>query len=534
MQNENTYIGLTIGPIFKTINYAKQTGELWGSSYVFSYLMKNIIRELEKCIMDRFIVPYVGNEDIFKNPTGVGLFHDRFIFKSNEGDFEKVRNAVEKVKGDFTAELLQELNSINTCAIDENKLKEYIDSYFKIFFLEVEVNPNDENEKDRNIILKVSKYLDAVELKEQFIDKEDVNYLFRLLANEKIKHSFLAKDAYGEYKDYYPSLLNIALSELGIDKLPREDSEVKEYIKENYDGVSLKKAHEYVALVQADGDSIGKVIRNIELDNEDKFKNYRKFSKCLLNYAQEAYEKIQSYGGFTVFAGGDDLLFIAPIINRNKDENIFTLIDDLSKCFNEKLKEYNREKPTTSFGISIIHHKYPLYFAIEESRNLLGQAKNFSVKKNGKCQEKNAIAFKVIKSSGESFETVLGKEVDSYEKFRNILDRVFQSAKDTELEKYLKSVHIKLWNDKVIINKIGNNKELLKNYFDNNFNETFHNDTEIKEYIKLIVKFIYSVYNENEENHISDDICAKRIYSCLKFIRFMDEESSFKGKGDKA
>lgn len=339
----NTYIGLTIGPIFKTINYAKETGELWGSSYMFSYIMKNIISKLivDTSIKDRFIVPYVNEKEIFSTPTEVGLFHDRFIFKSNKGDFEQVRSVVKEVKDCFKVKVFNQLEKICKEKPSQDLVYKYIDDYLKIYFLEVEVDPNDKNEKDRNIILKVSKYLDALELRENFVDKEERPYLFEILKNKSVKSSFLSEDAYGQEgkKEGYPSLTNIALACLKDKKLPMEDSKIIEYLDENYKGYNFKKAHEYVALVQADGDSIGKVIKELEIDKSksDEFESYKCFSKNLLDYAQDASDIIKGYGGFSIFAGGDDLLFIAPVINE--DRNIFNLIDDLSDCFKIKFKE---------------------------------------------------------------------------------------------------------------------------------------------------------------------------------------------------
>jgi len=43
-----TYIALTIGPIYKTLSSAKKTRELWGGSYLFSYIMKQIILEFKE------------------------------------------------------------------------------------------------------------------------------------------------------------------------------------------------------------------------------------------------------------------------------------------------------------------------------------------------------------------------------------------------------------------------------------------------------------------------------------------------------
>ena len=38
----NTYIGLTIGPIFDTLNLASTPAALWAGSYLFSSLTKTI------------------------------------------------------------------------------------------------------------------------------------------------------------------------------------------------------------------------------------------------------------------------------------------------------------------------------------------------------------------------------------------------------------------------------------------------------------------------------------------------------------
>ena len=85
------YIALTIGPIYKTLKNARKPKELWSSSYFFSYIMKKIIEKFK----DReFVMPYISDKSIF-NDSDVGLFHDRFIFKSQDGDLEKLKDAME-------------------------------------------------------------------------------------------------------------------------------------------------------------------------------------------------------------------------------------------------------------------------------------------------------------------------------------------------------------------------------------------------------------------------------------------------------
>ena len=52
------YIGLTIGPIAKTLHQARKTREIWGASYLFSYLMKKIIKKLKDKDV-KFVLPYL-------------------------------------------------------------------------------------------------------------------------------------------------------------------------------------------------------------------------------------------------------------------------------------------------------------------------------------------------------------------------------------------------------------------------------------------------------------------------------------------
>lgn len=531
---KKNYIGLTIGPIVSTLQHANDTGSLWASSYIFSYVMKKIIQkiinkknEFGRDIEERFIVPSIDEVLINNKVHEVGLFHDRLIFESRETDFNNLGKVIDEVLTDIANEL-KELNNIPE--EDNNEMLNYVKQFFKIYYLEVPVNQNDSKE-DRNIIFKVSKYLDAMELREQFIDKDSQEYMIRFLNNSyKIKNSFLAKEAYeeGYRKDNYPSLLRIALGKFVDENWPYEDEEIRKYI--NNKNINLKKAHEYLALVQVDGDFMGQVIEQFK-EEED----YKNFSEKLLEHAKDSNEIIKDYGGFTIFAGGDDLLFLAPIIGRER--NIFQLIEDISKRFNDsfgKLKSGDK-KPSLSFGVEIVNYKFPLYFALDEARNLLfSKAKKF--KENDK--EKNAVAFKVTKGSGKSFSVVASKESQSYKKFIQCLDVILNKNTNSDIKKSLNSIHIKLLSDKNILNEIAiKYKEqlnsMITNYFDNNFNEDIHGEESIKEYIKVIKALIIDVYSNSDEKKIKDNISIKEIYSYLNFIKFMDEKSDLKvGKKD--
>ena len=107
------YIALTIGPIYKTLKNAKKPKELFASSYIFSYIMKNIIKEFK----DRtFITPYIKDGSIFDENSPVGLFHDRFIFESIDGDLSKLEMIIINVCNDIASQL----------RLEHHQVKEYL------------------------------------------------------------------------------------------------------------------------------------------------------------------------------------------------------------------------------------------------------------------------------------------------------------------------------------------------------------------------------------------------------------------------
>ncbi|SFU71077.1 CRISPR-associated protein, Cmr2 family [Clostridium sp. DSM 8431] len=537
----STYIGVTIGPISKTINKARSTGELWGSSYIFSYIMKNIISKLidykkgEKVIIspDKFIVPNILdksnnaiNTDLFEN-TKAGLFHDRLIFKSDKDDFKKLYKVIKEVKLDLVDKICFELSKLSCDKLNKTGIEKYIKNYFKIYFIEVDVKENE------SIIGSVSKYLDAIELREKYLEEEEEDYIFKIFGTDtnknNVKNTFLTDDAF-QYKEdkeiLYPSIIRIATKELNIPKNKKynSDDELIKYLNKNEYKERLRKYHEYVALVQIDGDSMGKVIKN--LTNNDKCK---KFSKKLLEYSKDAVTIINNYGGFPIYAGGDDLLFFAPIKNSKSESssnNIFQLFNELDFKFNEKFKDYKESNPSISIGMEVFHQKYPLYTVIPDTANLL-----FEDAKNFKCgnTEKNALAFKLVKSSGENFSATLMKSGQTYNKFIELFNNISSSTNDKDIKDTLNQIHIRFLRDKKILNEIGNCSEKLNNYFDNNFNEDIHKEKRVLNFIKNIKEFIVFMY---EEYGNSDDISITNIYACLKFIRFINEESNLLEKGD--
>ena len=424
------YIALTIGPIYKTLKNAKKPKDLFASSYIFSYIMKNIIKEFK----DRtFITPYIKDGSIFDENSPVGLFHDRFIFESIDGDLSKLEMIIINVCNDIASQL----------RLEHHQVKEYL----QIHYFEKELD------NSKNPILELTPYLDTKEL------------FFQISQDETFAKSLRRKK--GDDDNFLTAGKNI------IDDLK-------------------KLSHNnYYCVVHADGDNMLKAI-----EDKNKIENV---SKNLFEYCKESNKLIKDFGGQTIYAGGDDLLFFAPVLNKDKNKTIFELCEKISNIFNTKIPS-----ATLSFGISINYVKFPLYEAVENSRELL-----FAKAKN---DQRNNIAFKVTKHSGQSFETIINKS--NKEVYDNFLVFTSNIKGGEDMDNFLHSIHHKIDTYKTTINLIANNKEKLQNFFDNYFNESIHK--EYKSFFESLIDFIYVVY---QDKTIKNKL--ELIYATLRFVKFV-------------
>ena len=424
------YIALTIGPIYKTLKNAKKPKDLFASSYIFSYIMKNIIKEFK----DRtFITPYIKDGSIFDENSPVGLFHDRFIFESIDGDLSKLEMIIINVCNDIASQL----------GLEHHQVKEYL----QIHYFEKELDDS------KNPILELTSYLDTKEL------------FFQISQDETFAKSLRRKK--GDDDNFLTAGKNI------IDDLK-------------------KLSHNnYYCVVHADGDNMSKAI-----EDKNKIENV---SKNLFEYCKESNKLIKDFGGQTIYAGGDDLLFFAPVLNKDKNKTIFELCEKISNIFNTKIPS-----ATLSFGISINYVKFPLYEAVENSRELL-----FAKAKN---DQRNNIAFNVTKHSGQSFETIINKS--NKEVYDNFLVFTSNIKGGEDMDNFLHSIHHKIDTYKTTINLIANNKEKLQNFFDNYFNESIHK--EYKSFFESLIDFIYVVY---QDKTIKNKL--ELIYATLRFVKFV-------------
>jgi len=279
-----------------------------------------------------------------------------------------------------------------------------------------------------------------------------------------------------------------------IKALRRKKGDKDNFLTDKKDIIDdLKKLshNKYYCVVHADGDNMNKAIA-------DK-SNIENVSKNLFEYCKNSNQRIKEYGGQTIFAGGDDLLFFAPVLSKTKDKTIFELCENIAQDFTIKIPQ-----ATLSFGVSINYVKFPLYEAVENSRDLL-----FS---KAKSKAKNNIAFNVTKHSGQTFHSIVHKS--NKEVYDNFL--VFSSniKGGDDMDNFLHSIHHKIDTYKITIDLIAKDKQKIQNFFDNYFNETSHD--EYKPFFTALVDFIYVVYqNDTIENKLD------LVYATLRFVKFV-------------
>ena len=543
------YTAITIGPIYKTLKNARKTREFWGGSYLFSYMMKQIIKEIKKTKAE-IILPFSDNIkikekrfDVLNDKYEAGLFPDRLIVKENDNcNFSKIQDIIKDVENEVKNEVVREINIHFELKENENP-NLYFKNFFRIYSVQREF---DNSTLKRDIVETLFANLDVLELQEKFIESETSNFIADFLTTSSFKtgkqHSFLIDDSMkiGEKENVrFQSIIEISAKEL-IDKLSPEEKKQFEnkigkaeksneeslikYLKENDRTKKLFKTHhKYIAIVHIDGDNFSKINKNLD----DVF--FKMFSDCLAKYSLRIYEEIKDYGGLPVYIGGDDALFFAPV--RNGDKNIFTLIDKIDKIFVEEFNEIIQHElakkengiiPSLSVGISLSYYKFPLQEALEISQKQLdGVAKKF--------HGKNAVAFNVLKHSGQEFHACFNKYKPKLKDNKIKRDDSFTTYKIfkklitlyIEKDSFLSSLSNKILLNKEILKEIGKDKKRVSNFINQNFDEAVHKKDDsmhLLRIMKVLIPNVYCAYGEKE--------IINTLYGALRMVKFLNRKDN--------
>lgn len=402
------YTAITIGPIYNTMLFTSSPGGLWCASGLFSWIARELLQSLvhQGVPVDAFVTPYFriagvnqavvlydsNDEEDQKSygicedmrQKGVGLFHDRIIFRSEgvEDPLGKVNAAAESV----ISQLAENLKSSAPKGEPTEKRKKWLRGYLKIYALR-ETIPDNESP-----ILYLGSHLSTLELEPNFITRERENPLLRLFENA----SFGDRDNTAAGERHNELLKNSFLTPKPQSNWILNSTNKKKSIRDLQDIASLgvdppqRKYQQYYAVLKSDGDSMGEMLKT--LTKKDDIWAYSR--KCLLFCAQAA-KQILDYGGMPIYAGGDDLLAILPVVG-NLNRSIFWLVEQLRTLFNtsfQAARSLHGGKPTISFGIAVQYVRSPLYEALERADDMLISAKS---------GEKNACYLNLQKHSGKA------------------------------------------------------------------------------------------------------------------------------------
>lgn len=508
------YTGINIGPIIPTISMGRKPREIWSASYMFSFLMECIINEISKKEGVKIISPAKLKKE--ENPSekeeenkheGIGLYPDRVFI---QGEFN-VQFTVDEALKTFC-------NLTGIC-------RDYVN------VMHVTIEGKDSNE-DKESIECLNRLLDCTELCNHPVNFKARNSILELI--QKKKDSPLFIHGHGKLDFPIPYLAEIAtkrlekLNQYKWSKL-RDDCKGKESnndgdedafyqklkgkFKETY-GEDFFSYYKYICIVQADGDNMGKIVSSITADK------VQEVSKALLDYGKVACGKIRAYGGLPIYAGGDDLLFIAPV--RGDEQTIFGLIDDIDKFYETIVdKSIDSFRPDSlhtylSYGLSISYYKYPLYEAFKDALNLLFD-------KAKKVKGKNAVAWRLRKHSGSGFKGEVSKSSDVYKDLKNIMNIPVEEKQIAAIAHKLKANENLL---DVLLKKYrrDKNKDELKDRLEYFYEKTME-ETSKDVYTGKTRELLYKLMvTSGEEANI--ETILENMYGMLRTAKFI------KGEGD--
>jgi len=575
------YIGITIGPISDTLMKAKHTRELWGASFLFSDTIKQILILLKDKYEGQIILPYTDDRINDRKPInyGAGLYPDRIILKSISDDcFDDCKKYIEQVE----ASLVEKLKIKNVKNFDEPVIKQFIDDYFKIYALEIVVEVDTlensaEIEDENNPIFKVNNALDVIELRSNILLKNKKESKVGTDGNENlynpleyfldgVNRTDFKLDNYGNepknvgrYKHIHTAekddnynfptvaeISTIALQEIVPDikwnELRENDNDnesiidkLKAQLKDRNQLDLFKFRHKYYCVVQADGDNISKIIRQLK-NNEDR----KGFSKTLFEFSEKAAKIISDYGGKPIYVGGDDLLFLCPIVSieNNIQITLFDLITSIDKIFDNAfdslVKKYELpQKPSVSYGIAVHYVKYPLYEALQKAQDMLFKKAKVVFK-----DRKNAVALYLQKHSGQNFELILSKDhltKNSFDEFKKLINE------QLEKPQMLKTMIYKIRESNILLQSalssltsridysklpVKHPENRLDGFFKNFFNEPIHKRTENQKYIQNIKQLLVDIYFDHQQIFKNTDNVLSQFYNALRIIHFIQQEDS--------
>lgn len=452
MNEEQTYIGITLGPVFDTVNLATSPASLWAASFLYSQLNRTICRLLtQNGVLEKDIItPYYSNDandPLLSHNDGVGMFHDRIIFRAGEFDihcFPDIRStAIDEIAKLFN--------------LDEAFLQEYVMARAVQF-------------KAVNPIIESTSRLNCIELAKPFVQHCANNPILTIFGEQGEGRNNQIKEIAREL-----TAAPCAQDDMVYQwQLLKRDGTIRQLGEIAADGVTQNrlKKHSYYALVRSDGDHMTEIMKSLSEEDSgdgsseqktDVLQRCRDFSRQCFVYCGKIADAVKEFGGVTIYAGGDDLLALLPCENRH-GRTILDFIQTANETFDQCFQKYHKNT-SLSFGILICYKKFPLYEGLEESEHLL-----FDIAKD----RRNCVALRLQKHSGQSAGLRIdnGSLADLLEMQKVVLRPSKTAQDDTQAnvdEKVILSALYKLETFKALLHEAKTEseiEELFTNLFD--------------------------------------------------------------------
>lgn len=529
------YTAITIGPIGKTLAKARSVKSFWTASYLFSWIMHELIVRMHKKGID-IISPVQTDSDTFRGISKkVGLFPDRLFakgeLKEGEEDEDGLKKIKEKIFGGLASEFIstfqreekdieqkiakesdpkrkRELEEIQSrysnAALKGEDIRKYLENNLSISCITVELS------SDCNILEQLNSYLDTQELFNKASIQTDEDYMELFI--EAPNNPFLK--AYSQDRAF-PSTSEIAVS--GWEQNPPKDANGEVDYSKLTSKTGFRNCYKYLAVIRADGDGFGTYIKNLNVNKENEL---TRFTKSFFEFSVEvANELIQKTKAIPVYIGGDDLFLFAPVLEGNVEKDVFNLIKEIDDLF---IQKDIGEGLSMSYGVSIFYYKSPMSEAIDIADSMLRKAKEEKEEKE-KEKKKDTVAISIQKHSGQKIEFLLPckhstdkckQETGLYKKATELI-RAFKEDDSmlNSLIYWIEDMYETIFTDEVTLYQ-----ERINAVFDNFFDEEIHKENEV--FFDLLKKFIHSMHHsEDTPRKLKDK--KKLLHGILRYCQFV-------------
>lgn len=431
-ENKNYYCVFGIGPVQSFIAASRKLEDLWGGSYLLSFLVRQAIYKLDQLrkqynIEHNLIFPQILDEGVESVDITVANYPNRITFELKNSSEDIVHQLLEELEASIYCELVRisdwcvervfgENRNNSQQQIERLKLqaKQQVIQFLEVNWIahpgaaSESLSYREEAEKmfqafkgqrpinvqmDVGIACTLYQQMDALCMEEPS-SEERYGDLRRKLSQTWAKRHQSFKPNSTDDPDKARIRDNEFLCGISLVRRVARDFFTAEFrlspkVFAKYESVvniGPLKDKGYYAVLLMDGDNMGPFFKGEE-------KSVKKTSEKLSVFATRTVPTIvKKHDGVLLYAGGDDVLALFPI------QTVLKAAFELRKGFSDS--EHGLSGATASTGIAIGHKRTPLQQMLQEARILEKAAKEFT-EGDLSVPTKNAFALSVLPRSGE-------------------------------------------------------------------------------------------------------------------------------------